>query len=268
MAILVLTGLASALMKGFEVKFMGVLRALFVSPRYVWRKGDNTPDVLSQDKAVDPDAKKGVKAATTPAEDAAIVDFLNTRSRQRDLNESESTTPGDNFERVYSGMFGDVADSSGVAQRPDAPEQRVVGAPTGLAGPSAAGELLRTGPNQQVVVQPVQNQAPHALTPNSELSAPSAPSRPASIAESGKVIFGVVVDKDNKPIAGAVVKLYTPELAEIGETQSGADGRFKLSGDIQVGEYVADVKAAGYKFPEYKLNITEGHLPAYKFRGQ
>lgn len=89
-------GILSALMPGFETKFLALLRAVFVSPQYVWRKDTKVPEVLTENaKPQTSTAQKQETQISHPQspEDLSIDQILATRAVMgMDQPESQSNT--------------------------------------------------------------------------------------------------------------------------------------------------------------------------------
>ncbi len=160
--IIVITAIASALIKDFEVRLFAMIRALFVSPRYVWRKHEAVPDVLIEDKQAKQKAalEKAAKDSPKQLTDISLDRLLDARSAAQ-LAGSDNDLGSNNFDRVYGQEFQPSA-SQATLPRPEGP--RIKTSSGNLAGPQASGQEVRVGPNTTMVVQPVGNTQPRPLT--------------------------------------------------------------------------------------------------------
>ncbi len=70
---------------------------------------------------------------------------------------------------------------------------------------------------------------------------------------------GLVVDVSGAPVPGAAVRL-SRDGADIGETESGADGRFALP-DVAPGELVITVTSPGFAEATLAVTVTAGDVP-------
>jgi hypothetical protein len=158
--LVVVLGIASALVKDFEVRLFGMIRSLFVSPRYVWRKRDTVPEVLIENKKVN--AQEAAEKAAQKRSEKQITDIsldrlLDARAAAQSVNQDD-ISGGNNFDRVYKQSFTETAPlrGEGAQYKP---------ASSNLAGPASSGQEIRLGPNTSLVVQPVRNTQPRPLSP-------------------------------------------------------------------------------------------------------
>lgn len=175
MGISLVVGVGSALLPSFEVKLIALMRAVFVSPRYVWRKEAEVPEVLakkSQTSASSIDAQK--QADSRDPDDITIDQVLSVRSAVMDSAAVAAANPAatmaaahadqeDSFSRLYQEVYGLKSLDQSLASRNQSPEQ-VVQMNNNLAGTAAAGVKVPVGKNMQVNLQPVSNSAPRAAT--------------------------------------------------------------------------------------------------------
>ncbi|MCA9379384.1 hypothetical protein KC640_03060 [Candidatus Dojkabacteria bacterium] len=337
--IALVVGVGSALLPSFQVKLLALLRAVFVSPRYVWRKETQVPEVLksklsSQENTGDASAV----AASRDPDDITIDQVLSVRSAVMDSAAVAATNPAygsaaahaqqeDNFSEIYREVYGLQSLDDSLAGRNQTPEQ-VVRMNNNLAGNAGAGVKVPVGKNMQVNVQPVSNSAPRAATSvlqpsqmaaentnqqnllqNYQLELGMLKSQLQELNKKGgeeknreqiqkrineiyaaiksssqqqtdkvvqpqqsapsKLIYGVVVDKKDKPVQGVSVEIDTLEgKTLIHDVQTRMDGSFAIDAPLTAGEYVIKLHHPSLKFYDFKIVIDKGILPGYKFRAK
>lgn len=156
--IVVGTFVLSALIKDFQVRLYGILRSLFVSPRYVWRKQESVPDILIDNKAASVKAAAAVaagKQSNKTIADISLDRLLDARAAAV-LSKQPEAEGGTNFDRVYGREYEDEAPPRAVGQSLQPSRDTLAGVP-------ATGQEVRVGPNSSVVVQPVRNTTPRPM---------------------------------------------------------------------------------------------------------
>jgi len=84
--------------------------------------------------------------------------------------------------------------------------------------------------------------------------------------EEGRVIFGIVVDKLDTPIALVNISFINSQTKMIYRTISSRDGKFATSSPLPFGTYTITLEDSKHKFHSYSIEIKNQKLPAYKFR--
>lgn len=169
---IILLGVMSAIMPGFAAKFGGLWKAIFVSSRYVWRKSDNTPEVLNKEAEAKKKAKpqKKMQSAAPDLTDISIDKLLEARASSANDDVFGDTTsaaadadeeaPG-YFNRVYEQEFGKQSLQQSLQKRQQAPVTSPVVETKGLAQPAGV-ESVPIGPGAQATINPVNNSAPRS----------------------------------------------------------------------------------------------------------
>lgn len=196
----VLVGIGSALVPGFDVRLTGLLKAIFVSPRYVWKKQVQVPEVLKETPPKPQTNEKIVKDTASELDDLSIDQILVARSQvlpavQQQVASSEvsvnqptqpqvmqptqqtvvtqprptvRTQPNpeeeEHFARIYEEVYGLSSMEQNMRSRDATADVTPVMKNEGLAGPSVSGTKLPVGNNMQVNVRSVNNTAPRAAT--------------------------------------------------------------------------------------------------------
>lgn len=113
----VLIGIGSALVPGFDVRLTGLLKAIFVSPRYVWRKQVQVPEVLKATPPKPQSTEKVVKDTASELDDLSIDQILVARSQV--MPAVQQGRPADQGQAVT------VQQQPSVTQQPNAQQQGV-----------------------------------------------------------------------------------------------------------------------------------------------
>ncbi|MBL8014950.1 MAG: carboxypeptidase regulatory-like domain-containing protein [Candidatus Doudnabacteria bacterium] len=185
-------GVGSALVPGFDVRLFALLKAVFVSPRYVWRKQVRVPEVLN-DVAINSKTvvEKAEKAKTEEQENDLTIDqILVARSQvlplveqqkqqgeaagpaiqaiasitrpqppqPKDLNSGQvkDESEEDRFSRAYEEEFG-LKTMEASLQARNANQSSPVSQVTGLAGNFSQKQSIAIGPNMQAALRPLNN---------------------------------------------------------------------------------------------------------------
>ena len=85
-----------------------------------------------------------------------------------------------------------------------------------------------------------------------------------ALAQSGRMSGQVVDDESGEPIAGAQIRIQSPD-ADTREAVTDDDGRFSLIG-FQSGAWQVYVRAEGYNDDLGNVNVTQSSTPALDFR--
>lgn len=166
----VAAGILSALIKDFEVRLFGIIKSIFVSPQYVWRKTISPPEVLLEEQPVSAEKEKKsssgkiLKQGGEQSMESTIERFLSSRSQDQvaaePLPEPGQPQRGNNLERIYADLYKDELEHPQPASTTEQMVSPVTQGQVGLAGPiaPAGGEVIQVGPNQRVVMKSVRNQ--------------------------------------------------------------------------------------------------------------
>lgn len=341
-------GAASALLPGFDTKFTTLLRAIFISPRYVWHKSAHVPEVLMPEekpKSSSTPIKVETKTNVPDIDDVGIEQVLEMRSQllpgertiERPSNLKDTMTKKatdqdeDGLAQIYHEVFGTVSLDRSLQMRQQQLAQ-VDAQPKALAGPATSGTQVPMGANLKTTLKPLQNSTPRppsevlhrsrmnsqqpnvanlvqsyqeeleqlqsqlqllnksggdeqkrkqitdriseiytALRPYlNQTSGQTVTAQPGvPMSSSGKLVYGVVVDKKDKPVDGANVTILTSQGQElIHNVHTKPDGSFAIDAPLSPGQYVVHLEHPNLKFFDFKINIGSQQLPGYKFRAK
>lgn len=84
--------------------------------------------------------------------------------------------------------------------------------------------------------------------------------------DQGKIIFGIVVTKSDKPVADAEITLTNFETKESFTGKSNSDGKFTTAKKLPFGKYDVQIFHPNLTFHTYRVEVTDSRLPAFKFR--
>jgi hypothetical protein len=302
----VAVGFLLAIVPNFGIWLNGFLRALFISPRYVWIKETNTPELL-REKSM---GKTEKNLAVSAAENSSKVDitelpldklFVSHRDSEAndpvdDLARDDSIATSTQLRRTYDQLFGLNSTGSGnLAQNQAASTHQIVEsleANTQKQDPlKAYNDQITTlkqelasmvkdansAVKEQEIIQKINslyaqmNQAPQrqaaVVAPvQSRIVGNNVVIEQAPI--TGQSIFGIIVDSTDKPIADAIMNITDlADSSKIYKTISSTDGRF-ASNKIPKGSYAVRIDAPPHQFFTYKIDIADQNLPAYKFKAK
>lgn len=300
--ILVVVGLGvlAALIPSFQVRLFGFLKALFVSPQYVWRKSDKTPSVLQKSaeiKASNTSISKVEKINATPSLGRLNIDQLidakniaqgEPDNLEDDLDIASNTSSG--FARYYEQEFSvpKPARGRGVLAAANKDNYSVTPKPTPIfdaamgqnmaANGALNTEALVSQPNVSIQQTQTANTQNQSLTTGSEQlaanfdAAKQAASNlvPLQVETPKKYIYGIVVDAKENPVSAATVILLNAQGKQVEpQTMSGSDGRFSLDiSDLEMGSYAMRILHPRFAFYDFRVNYDQNKLPAYKFKAR
>ncbi len=284
-------GIALAIVPRFDVKLSGFVKAIFISPRYIWMKNSKTPDILNyQQKSTKPQPKinperrsnlppkqmtedeisiEKLLSANSPAEKMLI-----TQNTQQSNSSEPSTARDQNIDRMFQNVYTNVAENENDKNNYDVSKM-------------SQGELikeiqrLRTALNQLVKDEHYKEKESEILSQINELyQATKSTDVPVndqltpglnmqgSSDIKGQSVFGIVVDKADRPIANAKIYFDEADNAKDRVIITGPDGKFGTQGKLGYGNYTVKVEHPNYRFDPYIIQVGPSTLPAFKLRSR
>lgn len=300
----VVVGFGLAIVPNLGVWIKGFIRTVFISPRYVWVKKPTIPELLLPEtkKTVVNDRSVAVASKS----DLNIHEIpLKSQLPNYDIFEEKPQDTNDLFFRVYEGIYGQNALASRknpfgnnvVAATPQKKSngnflsRAVQSIDIGIIKPKSRTyktkedyiselERLRVefesldksapdyqAKSQDLIVRMNAIYAEYKAKIGAESQSALGPqiSQTAAV-KTGKVLNGIVVAKDNKPIPNVEIYLTNLFFRKTYKTISLQNGRFSTNVPIPQGDYDVRLAKYGLKFHTYKLKIGDQKPPAYKFR--
>lgn len=293
--IFVFGGILMAIVPRFDVMVWGFVKALFISPRYVWVRELKTPEIFDIDKLTTLDTGKkvssGVNAKKVRLEE---IGFTDENSRLQAFSDKEETvedfvldsTRQANFGRTYSQLFGE-------SSIPVKNQQEEISIPSKQSVETSRFkseheyieeiERLKRKLNGELK-EPLSKEKEEDImdeinTLYSELKVLQKSLKPVQsvskgskavlmpVENLGHILFGVVVKKEGLPIEGAkVLILRYKDHSTVLEIYTDKNGKFSTKEKLEFGEYVLKLEAKGYKFPQFKIEIKKESPHGFKFR--
>jgi hypothetical protein len=308
MGVSVLTGLALAMVENLGAWLKGFVKALFVSPRYVWVKSSQTPEVL---KSKNPSATKtnqnvtsATKASRMDITELPLEQLFVSRERvdntknQQTINEEDILSP--TVDRVYEEVFGkDIFKDTTVGVMPqmvNVPPQSPVPVTTTQTAPltpinyaeeieKLKFELSRLSRDENYAEKEASimsriNDLYHAMkvqqnggveVQNHNLNPMTNPQNFLQTKRevvNGKIVFGIVVGKKDEPLENVNINLINTTTGETFSVTTGRDGKFNTGNPVTNGTYSITLEDSKNKFHTYSIVVGEQNLPAYKFRAK
>lgn len=296
MGFVVIMGFFFAVIPKFEVWVSNFAKAVFISPRYIWIREYRTPEILTVKPVSSVDNLATIQVSSNKKKidinDLPLSQMFGNTQERGAITESQS---GDsletNFERVYGNIYKNTKKviQKSILDNKSSPKPKM-----GEFKPSFKTleeyenairklkfELSKVSADPKL--QPKEDQImariselfeemkiikSHGVVIDSpvEVISRGGVSKIAQIQKRGKLIFGIVVDKSDKPVAGAQVTfLKNDEIKAI--VVSDISGRFSTSSPLAEGEYEVKVNDGGkHKFHSYKIIVADKNLPGYKLR--
>ncbi len=300
----VLTGIGLAIIPNLGIWINGFFKAIFFSPRYVWVKDTETPEILQNKAKSQISANQKVSSAITTKKidisDLPLDKLFASKGEkisEEDSLENANPTKDNNFQRVYSDVFGDDIfqrdESSPINQlrrTSNTPQPRSEQAPQADNGSSEKFEneikklkfelsMLEKDENykqkeEEIIsrinelyreIKLIQQDKQTNVRSTADLRVKQKITQTLDHTR-GKVIIGIVVDKTDAPIANVEIAFLNREDQQLYKTKSLKDGKFSTGDVLEYGAYDITLSDGKHKFHTYSITIGDQNLPAYKFR--
>lgn len=311
----VAVGFLTAIVPNFSIWLNGFLKALLISPRYVWIKENTPPELLVTKKDEEEKEKNLSVSASTNESKIDITDLpldkIFVSSNKGSLAKgSEVDDPllsgqmqNENLQKVYDQLFANdprVQHSAMInpqqsRQQQPAQQQRSTFVQAGVGMNNIQsdpvqryydeianlktdlGKLTRdasyASKEQEILgkIDRIYEQIHSAQQPSGSGAVQSKiigkNVRIENAPDIGKVVFGIVVDKTDRPIPDVILDFVdlNDENKEY-RSISAADGRFASSTKLPYGTYVVKLEGRDHSFHTYKIEVNDQALPAFKFR--
>ncbi len=298
MATSVLLGIGMAIIPNLGVWISTFVKAMFIAPRYVWIKESSTPNALKNTKKVsaknNQQVEKTRNARKVDLTEISLSKLLATRgdySRQRnellDLNTPEKVQNNQardvNINRAFSEEFQQQAQPTAQSAATPSTSAQTLKLET---KEDYLNEIERLKSELNILVQNKTDQAREkelmdkinvltqhlqVITQSESLSQPATGivrDFQGNQISNGQIIFGVLVDNEDKPIKNAEIEFKNVETGNKVKIKVNEDGRFTSAEKIMRGTYDVKIDGKGHKFHTYKIQIGDSKLPAYKFRSK
>lgn len=288
-------GVMSAFSQGFESRLNTIIRSVFVSSRYVWRKSTKSLSVLQQDSPTtsavsnSKPAPNTTKSTKQTFDDISIDRLLDARaSYQQASAEKEVPT---NFERIYTDVYGADAEKQAATNQTYQPNTLgrvgINSAPRPLTHQTSNTRKIYTVSDYEKELANLNIQLAHANKEGDQSIKQQILDRINTIysemkdlakedmvpeqspPDSGKLLYGIVVDSKDRPLAGVGMQLFDlngrPVLPVL---VTDNEGKFVANAGLPIGEYGVRLSSATHKFSDYKIKVEDGRVPAFKFRAK
>lgn len=300
----VIIGIGLAIVPNLRVWMIGFIKALIISPRYVWLKQASIPELL-QEKTVEKKASDSAELKATLSKRKLDIDEL-PMSVRYDVSEDSEEPGGTNeiFLKAYENMYGKNAsapvqavmakDSSKLENKNFASQflsRAVQSIDINLIKPKEKvlktrddylnelemlkvdfNSLDRNAPDYKIKEQEIADRMNKVYSEfkskvginTAAVLQPNASQEAA--AQSGKIINGIIVSLNDEPIGNAEIFLTNLFYNKKYKTVSGSDGRFSTHIPVPQGEYDIKIVKDSLRFHNYNIKISDQKPPAFKFR--
>lgn len=281
----VFTGILSAIIPNFQTWLYGFIKALFISPRYVWVKENQTPEILATTKPNDPTKDRNVTSALNKKrldiEELPLDKLFGTTVAKSGKSEQSEyqNVEGKNLTRVYGDVFGkDVNKATEVPKVQSAPK---VVKKSSEEYQSEINHLKfelskvskdpRYKDKELEILNEINDLYAEIKLQQGEYSPVAEPAvyakqRAIEKPIGSQVVFGIVVDKQDKPLQGVKIDFVNISNNDKISTLTAPDGKFSSPQALQPGDYAVTLQAANRRFHGYKISIAGEPLPGYKLR--
>ncbi len=289
-------GVFAAFVPGFEKQVMGYIRAIFISPRYVWKKQKVTPEVLYTPKTKNLKDDKNIDAAL----DKKMIDLdklpleklFGSAMAQQEVEEKDSLDQTrENVNAVYEDVFGkEVINTERKVEEYESPKtqsrvvqqqvksldkprynsiedykremQRLKFELSKYSGKDPQKEKEITDQINELFmeVKLIVNDTKYQTTATVNNQLQHMKSNAA-----GKLLAGIVVTKKNQPVEGAIVDFLVDGRVAV-RVETSVDGKFVFDKPIPFGDYEVKISHKTMRFHTYKIQVGESNPTGYKFR--
>lgn len=302
----ILVGFGLAIVPNLGRLLFGFVKAIFVSPRYVWSKQPSIPEILSSNEVKSTINDKELQAAISKKR----IDIDDIPLDMDDYDEVEEgvskNVDKSMFLKIYQEMYGNTLNKENsqfrIANPTDTEEKESSSLSTRFLGKAlqsidinilkpkkqttkSAQEYLDELEGLRKEFEEIRNSSfrnpkleEELVTKMNQLYSEyrekhgqvnfQATSNTVTIEKpkAGNVINGIVVALNDSPISNAEIFLVNNFLKKTYRTISDDNGRFTTHIPIPIGDYDIRLKKEGIRFHTYKIKISENKPPAYKFR--
>lgn len=302
-AILLIT-LGIAAIPRFEQKFGNFVKAVFISPRYIWIKDSRVPDILATRAIKTTDKTPAVSAAKAKKKvdltKVSVETLLDAKEKERISVANRSnmkggvvtakpvnqSAEGDNFDRVYNSIYKNK-EVNPIVQNQQTNQNLQIN--QNVRRQKSREEYIKEiqdlksllaqvskSPNSKEQETQIMNQINDLLI---ELKSLGLISQPQQNQESqvitnsqgkvevfGQIVSGIVVDKSNRPIPNAQIVFDDVGGNRDVIAMTDSNGRFVSRDKLIEGQYDITVQYPGKRFHTYKIQVTKDKLPMYKLR--
>lgn len=284
-------GVMTALIPGFEKWVFGYIKAIFVSPRYVWQKQKVSPDILfspTKEKSTSKDERleSALGKKMIDIEKLPLDKLFGTVKVVDPVTEDTLDDPKENVNAVYEDVFGkevintdrDIpveavmketkAVSTERRERPkfnsiEEYKREIERLKFELSKYSGKNQELERKITEQInelfmEVKLIMNdkQFQNSNTVQNKLT---------HMTPNGKMIVGIVVTKKDVPVPDAVIDFVSNDRV-VARIVTSSEGKFTLSSPLPLGTYDIKISHPSMRFHTYKISIAEGNPTGFKFR--
>ena len=293
------TGITIAIIPNFNNWLNGFLKALFISPRYIWIKTKPDDSVLNVTKKNLSTADQNLASLNNSKKidinDLPLEQLFASRTKQEekvDQNDMiENQAKAENFVRLYSDVFKDVKSklkknskvknlpkpdktatqlrfNTLIEYREEIEKLKFQLSKIPKNSPEYPEEEQKT---MELInelfreVRILQTQLPSANSKQSNQTVVNAKGEVLDV--NSQIMFGIVVDKKDTPISGVKIEIRD-SIGNSYSTITNQTGKFQTDRKLPSGEYIVALHHDKHKFHNYKIPIGEQRLPAFKFRAR
>lgn len=302
----ILIGFGLAIVPNLGRLLFGFLKAIFVSPRYVWSKQPSIPEILSSTEVKSSINDKDLQAAISKKK-LDIDDIPLDMDDYDEVEEGVSRNVDKSiFLKIYQEMYGNTLNKQNaefkIANPANEKDQESSSLSTRFLGKALQSiDINILKPKKQTIktaqeyldeleklrkeYEEIKRNSFRNPKAEEDLVArmnqlyseyrqkhgqinfqPSSNTVTIEKPKMGNIINGIVVSIDDAPISNAEIFLVNNFLKKTYRTISDSNGKFSTHIAIPIGEYDIKLKKEGMKFHTYKIKIGETKPPAYKFR--
>lgn len=293
MGISVIVGLLLAIVPNFGTWLNGYLKALFISPRYVWIKSTKTPDIL-RNNAVTTKTQTQQQAAMQKQGKVDISEIPLDKIFQSSAPEdrpNDALEASGNLNQVYDQVFKKDIDKAKNAPapkpvvKPVANQIQITKPPTQPEPEDSQGQIqnLKFELSRLAKDDPEYNKKESEImgkinslfgklkgsdstSQNIQSDIEEINAQGEVLNQPGQILFGIVVDKKDKPVTDATIIFKNLQTNKTYQIKTASDGKFSTVNQIPFGNYDISIAHNKFKFHTYRVAISSQKLPAYKFR--
>jgi hypothetical protein len=283
----------------FSEWLTGFVKALFITPRYVWVKEGSIPEILTgrpvKSKTQDKNISSSISKKKLDIDSLPIVEMFATRavsnpdysfSSDLDIDVFDKNVSDSKFDQVMQNIYAREMTSTTSRSKVTSVEQEKTAQNKKRPLPTSSKELvneikllklelskIKKDDNYKEKEELILNRISELFRElkilsgkyNSMDERTIQKQRSLQPQEDGKEIYGIVVSKSNIPIANAKVIFVNQSNQKI-QALTNQTGKFNTEVRLPNGEYSVYIEAPPMRFHTYKIVVGDQKLPGYKFR--
>lgn len=286
-------GILMAIVPRFDVMVAGFVKALFISPRYVWIRELRTPEILELSKITTLDSSKkvssGLNAKKIKLEEVGLGEKENDYTDfVVSSNEDSPEVTNTNFERVYGEIYANTVTEKTEEKLDSITDKTKIKETLALkTREEYIAEIARLKEKlSKIYKEPLSREKEEEIMgeinslynelklldidgSNIKSTTKGNVAIITPVASEGKIVFGIAVAKSGTPLGNTIIDFISlPDKKLLTRAVSDKSGKFSTADKLPFGDYMVKLNNPGNKFDSYKITVAKDVSNGYKFRSR